>query len=476
MGGNDSGGMTRRRFIQVAGGAAGGLVLASACGGKVDETTATTSRGVAPAPTSTILDPSKKLAGELRILQWSHFVPRHDKWFDAFAQAWGQHVGVSVIVDHIDLAELGTRLAAEIAAGQGHDLVELLSPPAAFEPSVLDLTDINQEASRRHGKQTELCFRSSYNPTTKKFYGFCHGWAPDPGDYRKSLWEKVGLPDGPSTYQELLEGGTRIKNEQGVQMGIGMSNEIDSNMAARAMIWSFGGSVQDKDENVVFNSPQTIEAVDYMARLYKATMTPEVFGWIAASNNQGLIAGKLSYILNSISAYRTAQTANPQVAADVFFTPALKGPTGIGLASQHVIPTYVIPNHAKNPDAAKEFLLNLVGNYGAATYNTELYTFPAWASAVPSLNDWLTKDPFGSQPDDKLALLAEAESWSTTVGHPGPANAAIGEIFGTFVIPKMMARAAKGELSAKDAVAEAETEIKAIFARWRGRGLVGGKT
>ncbi len=95
---------------------------------------------------------------------------------------------------------------------------------------------------------------------------------------------------------------------------------------------------------------------------------------------------------------------------------------------------------------------------------------------MPDLEEWLTADPFGSRPDDKLALLKDAESWSTTVGHPGPANAAIGEVFGTFVLPNMMARAARGEASPKDAVGEAEAEIKAIFARWRGRGLVGGRT
>ncbi len=154
-------------------------------------------------------------------------MPRHDQWFDPFAQAWGREAGVDVSVDHIDLAELGTRLSAEIAAGQGHDLVELLSPPSAFEPSVLDLTDLNEEAQRRFGRQTGLCTRSSFNPTTGKFYGFCHGWVPDPGDFRRSMWEEVGLAEGPSTYEELLEGGTRIKSEQGVQIGIGMSNEID---------------------------------------------------------------------------------------------------------------------------------------------------------------------------------------------------------------------------------------------------------
>jgi ABC-type glycerol-3-phosphate transport system substrate-binding protein len=254
-----------------------------------------------------------------------------------------------------------------------------------------------------------------------------------------------------------------------------MSNEIDSNMAARALIWSFGGSVQDQNENVTINSPQTIEAVEFMVRLFRAAMTDEVFGWDAASNNQGLIAGNLSYILNSISAYRTAQTANPDVANDIFFSAPLKGPGGVGLASEHAIPIYVVPNHAKNPDAAKEFILHLVSNYSEATNNSELYTFPAFPSTVPRLDDWLTRDPYRSRPADKLALLKDAESWSTNVGHPGPASAAVGEVFGTFVLPQMMAKAARGQLSPRAAVEEAEGRIRTIYRKWRDQGLVGGE-
>ena len=136
--------------------------------------------------------------------------------------------------------------------------------------------------------------RSGFNPTTNKYFSFVHGYAPDPGDYRKSLWEAVELPDGPTTYQELLDGGTRIRNEQGIQLGIGMSNEIDSNMAAQALLWAFDAAVQDANENVVINSPETIAALEYMKQLYEGAMTPEVFGWNAASNNQLLIAGQAS--------------------------------------------------------------------------------------------------------------------------------------------------------------------------------------
>ena len=461
------GGISRRRFIQ----AAAGLTVLAACGDS--SKTTTTASTIVPDVTSTLVEPATKLAGDLRILQWSHFVPRHDTWFDPFARDWGTKVGVNVGVDHINQAEIPARAAAEISAGEGHDLIEFIFPPASLENSVLDLSDVHAEAVKRFGEQVGLCTRSTFNPTTDKFFGFCHGWAPDPGDYRKSLWEKVGLPNGPSTYQELVEGGGRIKAEQGIQLGIGMSNEIDSNMAARALIWSYGGSVQDANMNVVLNSPQTVEAVDYMARLFKAAMTDEVFGWGAASNNQGLIAGSLSYILNSISAYRSAQTNNPAVAADVYFTSPLRG-AQTALASEHAILIYVIPKYAKNPDAAKEFLLHLVANYAQNTNNSELYDFPAFPSTVPQLNAWLDNDPYGSQPANKLALLKDAESWSTNVGHPGPANAAVGEVFDTFVLPKMMARAARGELSAADAVGEAEAEVKRIFSKWRAEGLVGG--
>ena len=44
------------------------------------------------------------------------------------------------------------------------------------------------------------------------------------------------MANGPSTWQELLDGGTKIKSDQGIQLGIGMSNEIDSRMAHRIVV------------------------------------------------------------------------------------------------------------------------------------------------------------------------------------------------------------------------------------------------
>jgi multiple sugar transport system substrate-binding protein len=429
--------------------------------------------GLHREPFRVFAKPSIQLSGTLRILQWSHFVPRYDTWFDEFAKAWGAEVGVEVIVDHIGLGDLPAAAAAEINAGEGHDMIEFLSPPSAFEQSVLDLRDVHEEAKSRFGDPVGLTVRSTYNPYTDFYYGFCHGWVPDPGNYRFSLWDAAGKPEGPSTWQDLIDYGGAIFAEQGVQLGIGMSSELDSEMAGRALLWSFGGAVQNEEGQVTLNSPEAVAAVEFMVELYNAAMTPEVFGWVAASNNQLLLAGQASYILNSISAYRTAQKDVPDIAEDVLFTPALKGPGGEGFANAHVIPIYFVPKHSQNVDAAQEFMLHLTANYNDAVYNAEMYNFPSYPSTAPDLAGWLENDPFESVPPDKLKSLGAAIDWSTNVGHPGYANPAIGEIFATYIISTMYAQAAKGELSPGDAVAQAAEQAETIFTKWRDAGLVG---
>ena len=415
---------------------------------------------------------------ELHLLQWSHFVPNYDKWFDQFAQTWGEDNGVEVTVDHINLADLGPTLTAALDAGEGPTMVELVIAPSLFVEGVHDLTDVNMRAQELFGEQAPNCMANSYLPANDMWYAFCPGWVPDPGDYDISLWSEVGFPDGPATWADLLEGGARIRDELGVPMGLGLSPEIDSNMAMRGIIWSFGGSIQDENECVSLNSPEVLEAVEYVVQLYGQTMTEEVFAWDAASNNQGLIAGELSYILNSISAYRSLQKIDPEAADNIGFVEALKGPRGDQHASAHVWSIYVIPNYVEAPDldAAKAFLLHLTANYNQATFNSELYNFPAFKSTVPQLFEeggWLDIDPFGSRPPDKLKVLATAENWVTYLGWPGPANPAVSEVYATNIIATMMGRAALGELTPEEAIVEAETQIEEIFNKWREKGLVG---
>src|SRR5687768_2099146 len=88
---------------------------------------------------------------EVNILQWSHFVPRYDEWFDGWVTEWGSTNSVTTTVDHINLAELNGNLAAAIDAGDGPTLVEMVFPPAAFVEGLHDLTDVNEQAQEMFG-------------------------------------------------------------------------------------------------------------------------------------------------------------------------------------------------------------------------------------------------------------------------------------------------------------------------------------
>jgi multiple sugar transport system substrate-binding protein len=435
--------MSRRTFVKATG--AGGLVvLASSFGAR---------RVHAQQKT-------------LKIGQWSHFVPAYDDWFDnTFTKAWGEKNGVKVTVDHIGATELRARAAAEVAAQKGHDLFKFGDPPPAYEDQVIDHAELIQEAERRKGKYIELAKRSTYNPKTKKYFGFSDNFVPDPGNYRKDLWDEVGMV--PDTWEDIRVGGRKIKEKSGSPVGIGLSQEVDTNMALRAIMYSYGSTEQDEEGRVTINSKETVEAVKFVRALYKETMTPEVFTWDPASNNRFLVSGKGSYILNAISALRTAEKTNPDIAKKLFLWKSPQGPVRRqGL--EHVMGVYVIWKFAEQPELAKQFLVDLIDNFEAAFTASEFYDFPSFTNAVPNLQERIARDPV-SDPPDKLQVIGTALEWATNVGFPGYATAPIDEAFNTFVIPTMFAKAARDELSPEDAVKAAEKEMKRIFEKWEKR-------
>jgi multiple sugar transport system substrate-binding protein len=401
----------------------------------------------------------------LKILQWSHFVPDYDKkWFDTvFTKEWGQKHDTNVIVDHISLNEIPARGAAEVSARKGHDLVMFLSPPAAYEKQVIDHGEIYREVERKHGKPIQLAVKSTYNPKTKKYFAFADSYVPDPGNWRKDLWSAAGYPKGPDTYDDLLKGAKMIRDKSGNPCGLGLAQELDTSMAMRAILWSFGGSEQDEAGNVTINSKATIEALKYMRELYKQTETAEVFTWDPSSNNRAMLAGRVSFVDNAISITREAENKNMDISKQIMISRALKGPAA-RLASEHVMSCYVIWNFAENIEGAKQFLVDFLDSFHDAFAASKWYNFPCFPSTVPNLAKEISNDPV-ADPHDKYNVLADVLTWATNIGHPGYATAAVDEVFNTWVIPTMFAKVARDEMSAEDAAKAAEVECKRIFER-----------
>ena len=405
----------------------------------------------------------RELQNRLRIIQWVHFVPAYDRWFDnTYTKVWGRKNDTEVTVDHINLTDLPARAASEVAARSGHDLFQHLSPPAAFEDQVIGLGDIIQQATRRLGPMKGVARRSAYNPKTKKWFGWPDNYVPDPVHYRRDWWGEVGAR--PTTWDAVSRAAPRLK-ANGHPIGIGLSNELDSNMALIALMQCFGSYIQNARAQVTLNTKATRDAVSYMASLYRRGMTSDVFQWVPASNNTAMLAGRISLAFNAISIMRTAESQNPSLARNLAILPVPRGPRQ-RLGLEHVMGVYTIWKFAQQKRLAKKFLLDMmVPNYVGHFLNSRFYNFPGWPGAVKNIRRRLNADPSG-----KYGVLDTiARTATTNVGYPGYSNAAIDEVFNTFLIPQMFAEVAQGKKSSAESVRDTTREVQRIFRKWRGR-------
>ena len=410
----------------------------------------------------------------LKILQWNHFVPGYDDWFNKkYIKEWGEKNDTEVIVDNVGIPAINTTAAAEVSAKKGHDLFLFLWPKPVYEDEVIDHREIYEEVEKKYGKPIDLAIKSTYNPKTKKYFGFSDSYVPDPINWRKSLFDEVGMK--PDTWDDIRLAGKKIKDKRNVPVGIGLAQEIDTAMAMRAILYSFGASEQDEQGRLVLGSKNTVEAVKFVKALYQETMSPEVFSWDASSNNRAMLAGRASVVLNAISITREAENKNltvdgKPIGDDIWLAKPAKGPVRrMGL--EHVMNVYVIWKFAENIGGAKKFLVDYVGSFHKAFEASEFYNFPCFPKQVPDLKQMLMKDSKG-KPPDKYAVLADSLDWATNVGYPGYSNAAIDDIYSQWIVNNMFAKAAQGVMSPEDAVKEAEAKGRDIFAKWKERKLL----
>ncbi len=405
----------------------------------------------------------------LKILQWNHFVPAYDEWFNnVYTADWGARNDTDVVVDNVGMTSLNSRAAAEISAQQGHDLFMFLKPSPTFEDHAIDHGEIYGECERRYGQPMELAIKSTLNPKTGKYFGFSCSYVPDPVNYRKDLWDDVGVV--PQSWEEIRQGGAKIKQKHGIPVGIGLASELDSNMALRSIMHSFGASVQNEAGEPVLKSAATKEAIKFVKALYDEAMTDEVFSWDASSNNRFLLAGRGSLALNAISITRAGESKKIPVADRIWLSQAAQGPVRrIGLI--HLMDSYVIWKFSKNIEGAKQFLIDYVGDFRQAFVASKFYNFPCFPSSVPDINDLIARDPTAN-PIDKYKVLEDVSSWTTNLGYPGYANAPIDEIFSSWVISQMFAEVARGKMTPDEAMNVGDREVRAAFDKWRLAGKI----
>jgi multiple sugar transport system substrate-binding protein len=417
-------------------------------------TAATVAAGAAP---HAWIRPAWAQSKEVRVLAWTHFVPAYDKWFDSFADQWGARNGVKVTIDHVPHLQIPAKIAAEIATQSGHDIVQLVgSGTEKWATALLDVQDAADRIARKHGGWTPQADNYS-KAADGKFHSIPDFFIDFPGLYRKDLWTDVGMPNGPETWEDLHKGGAKLKTK-GFPIGIGLAHHDDSRASWRAIMWSHGASEVAKDgKTVTYNSKETREALKFNKALFKDCMTPEVMSWDDSSNNRFLASGRGSWIHNPISAYRSIEGQNKELAEKIWVQMSPKGPAA--RRSFANCRAYGVTKFTKNGDAAKAFLEGLADNYLDGFKASTGYNMPFLKNYAKPPLPIISENP-------KLKALEHDAEYHFATGYPGPLTVAADEVYQQFIMVDAVAQFCTDRMDLEQTVKWAEDKIKAIYAKF----------
>jgi multiple sugar transport system substrate-binding protein len=476
---------SRRQFLRVSVLGLGGVTVASllaACGGagptavpgKPTEAPAAKPAAPAAAPAATTAPaaaakpaeskPAAQAApafaggGSLKLLMRSHFIPAWDTWFDNWAKAWGEKNKVSIEVDHILAGELPPKWAAEVATGDGHDMMGFTQSGAinVFNKNLVDVSDLAKQVGDAHGGWVE-----PLSSNIGKFEGTWRGvpgyFIDFPANYRKDIFDANNMKPW-DTWDDVMKGGKLLK-EKGNPIGIAINQKSnDANNSWSSLLWSYGASyVKEDGKTPAINSPETKEAVKFALQLYKDAMTNEVLSWDDTGNNQMLASGRASWIQNPISSLRTIEKDNPELAAKIYISNTPAGPKG-RFASVSV-DVWGIMSWSKNQAAAKALLAEYYAAYPESVKASEGYNQPV-------LMEFRKKPMLVLGTDPKLEALQDFDKAARVVGNPGPPTPAAAEVEQNWIIPLMMGQAVQSE-NVDTAVDWATQKIEAIYAKYK---------
>ena len=295
--------------------------------------------------------PAQIKGSVLRILQWSHFVPAYDVWFDKFVKDWGAKTGVQVRVDRIPHLELPSRIAAEFAAGSGHDLVYFVGTilTGLYYKNLVDLSDVVDKIGQKWGG-----WLPSAEPIARvegHWYALPDFYIVAPMLWRKDLFDANGLKP-PDTWELARVAGRTLK-AKGHPCGIAFSQCNDANLFLRTIMFSHGAKEFDPSgQQVLIDSKEMREGLRFVKALFDEAMTPEVFSWDDASDNRYLASGVACWVHDAISAYRTTEDTNPTVFQNTHVGLAPQGSSGqrVSIANPNA---YAVWKFSKNAAAAK---------------------------------------------------------------------------------------------------------------------------
>jgi multiple sugar transport system substrate-binding protein len=276
--------------------------------------------------------------------------------------------------------------------------------------------------------------------------------------HRISQMQAAGFKEFPRDTGGFLELCKALKAKN-TPAGFALGNATgDGNAWCHWVVWAFGGKMVDDKNNVVINSPETIKALEYAKELY-ATFIPGTLSWLDPNNNKAFLDGQISVTNNGISIYYAAKNSTDakvkEMAPDIGHAAFPVGPVGRG-TELHLFTEAMVFKYSKFPQAAKAFVAFMMEKEQYEPWQQASIGYVTQPLKAYESNPIWTVDP-------KHIPYRDCVKNMTANSHAGRLGYASAGTMADFVMVNMVAEAASGSKTPKEAAERAQARAQRYY-------------
>jgi multiple sugar transport system substrate-binding protein len=273
---------------------------------------------------------------------------------------------------------------------------------------------------------------------------------------RKDLVEGVG-ESIPQNWDDVARISVKIKEKYDISpFGHPLAEINDAEFSTRIMLWAYDAHIFDKDGNIDFDTPETLELFKLVKKMYQddKTIPKGSVTWNDSGNNEAYQMKQSAFIINPGSVYRWVKENDDELHNNTILARMPAGPRGTR-ANLTACWAVSLPKDSPNQELAQECLRYL---YDVTNYNTIIES--AGSRYLPVYRDLFDTPFWNSNP--KFEYLKDMLSEAKVVGYEGPASSAASEMLVQRVLTKAFSDMLVHGMSAEDSIKKADSEFRKI--------------
>ncbi len=393
---------------------------------------------------------------KLRVLRWKRFVQGDEDVWLANTKKFTQMTGVEVRVDAEGWEDVRPKAAVAANVGSGPDIIISTMEDAHLYPDKLvDVSDLANYLGKKYGGWYQAA--KDYGMDGKRWVAIMMGAAGNAMVVRKSMMNAAGFEQFPTDMPGFLKLCQALKAKN-TPAGFALGNATGDSSWTSWLVWAFGGKLVDEHNKVVINSPQTLQALEYAKELYP-NFIPGTLSWLDPNNNKAFLDGQLGLTANGISVYFAAKNSpDPkmkEITQDIIHAKFPNGIDGKAAVLNLVFPMMIF-KYSKYPNAAKEYLRFMMEKEQYVPWQEASIGYVCHPLAAYESSAFWTADP-------KVTPYRDCMKDMRNNGYAGSMGYASAQCSADFIIANMVAEAASGAKSPKEAMERAQQRAERYY-------------